>query len=63
LKCAGIAPFLLGAIGFYLEDAIALFFRKCDRLISSFYPLPTHSNMTGMCDRKFSKSLSVVKML
>jgi hypothetical protein len=24
LKCAGIAPFLLGAIGFYLEDAIAL---------------------------------------
>jgi hypothetical protein len=25
LKFTGIAPFLLGAIGFYLEDAIGLF--------------------------------------
>ncbi|WP_313657745.1 hypothetical protein [Planktothrix agardhii] len=31
MKFTGIAPFLLGAIGFYLEDAIMLFFLKCDR--------------------------------
>jgi hypothetical protein len=33
LKYTGIAPFLLGAIALYLEDAIMLFFRKCDRVL------------------------------